>query len=150
TGILFKTYEEETTSTGTLKYSPDLRRDWTCAQYSYGTAVSNPNKDRTASVGIYNMDLGKWRREFEVLTPKHGTFTPQNFPLLRYSDILLMYAEAENEVNGVTEEAKNAVNLVRKRAYGKFLNGSILKRIAVTNGGSGYVTATPPKVIISG
>ncbi len=150
TGLLFKTFEEETTSTGTLKYSPDLRRDWTCAQYSYGTAVNNPNRDRTASVGIYNMDLGKWRREFEILTPKHGTFTPQNFPLLRYSDILLMYAEAENEVNGVTEEAKNAVNLIRKRAYGKLLNNNILKRIAVTNGGSGYLTATPPKVIISG
>lgn len=150
TGLLFKAYEEETGSAGTLKYSPDLRRDWTCVQYTFGTAVSNPDWNKTASVGIYNMDLGKWRREFETLTPKHSTFTPQNFPLLRYSDILLMYAEAENEINGVTEEAKAAINLVRKRAYGKLLNGSVLKRIAVTNGGSGYVTATPPKVIISG
>lgn len=150
TGLLFKAYEQDETSTSTLKYSPDLRRDWTCVQYTYGTAVSNPNKNRTASVGIYNMDLGKWRREFEILTPKHATYTPQNFPLLRYSDILLMLAEAENEIKGVTDSAKWAVNLVRERAYGKKLNGEILKKITITNGGSGYVTATPPKVIISG
>jgi len=150
TGLLFNTYESDPTTTGALKYSPDLRRDWTCVQYTFGTAVSNPDRVRTAITNIYNMDLGKWRREFETLTPKHGTYTPENFPLLRYSDILLMYAEAENEIKGVTEDAKNAVNLVRKRAYGKFLNGSVLKRISVTNGGSGYVTATPPKVTISG
>lgn len=150
TGLLFNAYERDETSTGTLKHSPDLRRDWTCVQYSYGTAASNPDRNRTASIGIYNMDLGKWRREFETLTPKHGTYTPQNFPLLRYSDILLMLAEAENEVKGVTDSAKWAVNTVRERAYGKKLNGSILKKITVTSGGSGYVTATPPKVVITG
>lgn len=150
TGLLFKAYEEEVGSVGTLKYSPDLRRDWTCVQYTFGTAVSNPDWNKIGSVGIYNMDLGKWRREFETLVPKHSTFTPQNFPLLRYSDILLMYAEAENELNGVTDEAKTAVNQVRERAYGKLLNGAILKRIAISNGGSGYVVATPPKVKISG
>lgn len=36
--------------------------------------------------------------------------------VLRYADILLMYAEAENEVDGPTVDAYNAVNLVRARA----------------------------------
>lgn len=150
TGLLFKTYEYDETSSGTLKYSPDLRRDWTCVQYWFGSASNNPNRNRLPRLNIYNMDMGKWRREFEMLTPKHATYTSQNFPLLRYSDVLLMYAEAENEVNGVTERAKDALNLVRKRAYGKLLEGMILQKISVTNGGSGYNSDAPPKVVISG
>ncbi|MBV6639332.1 MAG: RagB/SusD family nutrient uptake outer membrane protein, partial [Cyclobacteriaceae bacterium] len=39
-----------------------------------------------------------------------------NWPLRRYSDVLLMYAEAENEVNGPTTAALDAVNMVRRRA----------------------------------
>lgn len=36
--------------------------------------------------------------------------------LMRYAHVLLMLAEAENEANGPTEKAYNAVNLVRVRA----------------------------------
>ena len=37
-----------------------------------------------------------------------------NFPLIRYADVLLMYAEAANELN-MRDEARNAVNQVRQR-----------------------------------
>lgn len=41
-----------------------------------------------------------------------------NYPVIRYADVLLMYAEALNELNGgPTEEAYNAVNQVRERAH---------------------------------
>lgn len=40
---------------------------------------------------------------------------PNNHRVMRYSDVLLMYAEAENEVNGPAE-AYSAINLVRARA----------------------------------
>lgn len=150
TGLLFKTYEADSSTTTTLRYSPDLRRDWTCVQYTYGTAASNPNWNRTATTGIYDMGMGKWKREFETLTPKNPTYTPQNFPLLRFSDVLLMYAEAENEISPLSQSAIDAVNLVRSRAYGKMQAGNHIKEITVTAGGTGYVTATPPKVVISG
>jgi hypothetical protein len=39
------------------------------------------------------------------------------FPLLRFSEVILMYAEAENEVNGATTLAYNALNAVRIRSY---------------------------------
>jgi hypothetical protein len=39
--------------------------------------------------------------------------------ILRYADVLLMYAEAENELNGPTASAYNAINQVRRRGYGK-------------------------------
>ena len=39
-----------------------------------------------------------------------------NVYAIRYADILLMYAEAENQLNGPTSEALNAFNAVRTRA----------------------------------
>lgn len=46
-----------------------------------------------------------------------SAFSHENdFPLLRYSEILLIKAEAENELNGPTAEALAAFNQVRARA----------------------------------
>lgn len=39
-----------------------------------------------------------------------------NFDVMRYSEVLLMYAEAINEINGPTAEAYAAINAVRARA----------------------------------
>ncbi|MFB0497447.1 hypothetical protein ABID99_003684 [Mucilaginibacter sp. OAE612] len=39
-----------------------------------------------------------------------------NFMIIRYADVLLMYAEAINEVNGPTPDAYDAINQVRTRA----------------------------------
>ena len=41
-----------------------------------------------------------------------------NFMVIRYADVLLMYAEALNELNGPTTEAYNAINQIRARARG--------------------------------
>lgn len=57
----------------------------------------------------------KFRREYEPTAKKNKNNTPINFPVLRYSDVLLMVAEAENEVNGPAEAYKY-INEVRKRA----------------------------------
>lgn len=39
-----------------------------------------------------------------------------NYPLIRYADVLLIYAEAQNEVGGPTVDAYNALKLIRDRA----------------------------------
>ncbi|WP_194768613.1 RagB/SusD family nutrient uptake outer membrane protein [Tamlana sp. I1] len=39
-----------------------------------------------------------------------------NYRMMRYADVLLMFAEAENEANGPTALAYNAINQVRDRA----------------------------------
>ncbi len=46
-----------------------------------------------------------------------------NWMVLRYADVLLMYAEAENEINGPTQAAYDAVNSIRKRARDENQNG---------------------------
>jgi hypothetical protein len=46
-----------------------------------------------------------------------GLDADNDWIVIRYADVLLMYAEAENEINGPAI-AKDYVNLVRRRAYG--------------------------------
>lgn len=68
---------------------------------------ANKNRNRAAA---------KYRREYEA-DKKSKNDTSINFPLLRYSDILLMIAEAENEVNhGPNDLAYECINAVRERA----------------------------------
>lgn len=127
--------------------SEDERRDWAIAPYkTEGTpAIETP----FLNTQIYERSSGKWRRELEVVLPKAKNWGPINYPLLRYSDILLMYAEADNMVNQYpSPEAIEAVNTVRRRAYGKNLPFESLRMVSMTNGGTGYTSA--PTIAISG
>lgn len=64
-------------------------------------------------------NTGKFRREviYEGQKTSKSLFTGINFPILRYSDVLLMYAEAVNERDGSpSQEAYDCIKLVRDRA----------------------------------
>lgn len=41
---------------------------------------------------------------------------PNNFILIRYADVLLMYAEAKNELSGPDQSVYSAINYIRERA----------------------------------
>ncbi|WP_316811774.1 RagB/SusD family nutrient uptake outer membrane protein [Pedobacter heparinus] len=100
----------------------DLRRDWAIATYTLNASGVKAN---IAATNIYARNCAKWRREYEVVSPKNKNYTPTNFQILRYADVLLMLAEAENEVNnGPNAIAVNALNEVRRRGYGKLLAGA--------------------------
>ena len=91
----------------------DARRDVTCARYQ----IIN---DTIAACGSStNMFVGKWDRSWATkeLGSTSSKGTGINWPLMRYSDVLLMLAEAENELNGPTTIAKNALTTVRARAF---------------------------------
>ncbi len=131
---------------GTALIPLDARRDWSIATYNL-LGANTPTAPLRVSLlnntNLYERNPGKWRREFELVLPRNRIITPQNFPLLRYSEVLLIYAEAVNEIDGSTTDAKNAINAVRRRP---FILG--VKSIAVNSGGSGYTTA--PIVTITG
>ena len=61
----------------------------------------------------------KWCRLWLKSSPGSSSSkgTGINWPLMRWSDVLLMEAEAENELNGPTSTAKSALTEVRARAY---------------------------------
>ena len=118
-GKLFRSYGVDATSVLTPKACLDTRRDWNCANYSWGTGTTGV---KTTLTNYFQYGMGKFRREYEVIMPKNKNYSPANFPVLRYADILLMQAEAENELNGPTAIAYNAINQVRRRGFGFPLN----------------------------
>lgn len=97
----------------------DLRRDWAIAPYGYGNNLARVYRTNKQ---IYQRNCGKWRRSYETKLPKDKNATPTNFPILRYADVLLMLAEAENMVNGPTAVAYDAINQVRRRGFGVPVN----------------------------
>jgi hypothetical protein len=94
--------------------SGDTRRDVTCAPY-------NINADMTiAARTLQTMVDGKFRRDWIPNTVQSSAqYFGLNWPMIRYSDVLLMFAEADNELNGApSAEAKAAFEKVRTRAFG--------------------------------
>ncbi len=110
---LFNAYVDNT-----LLVSRDTRRDWSIAPYKLTTTNGLTSRVNWPITSVYNRNVAKWRREYEVGNNKQKNNTTINFGILRYSDVLLMKAEAENEVNGPDSAAYLAVNQVRRRAYG--------------------------------
>lgn len=102
----------------------DRRRDWCIGSFTYNptTLLEQP----VASTEIWNRYCAKFRRAHEVNGSKQNNATPINFPMLRYSDVLLMYAEAHfNNMNanaGDHDFAMECFNKVRRRGFGFNVN----------------------------
>lgn len=96
----------------------DCRRDVTI-----GVFEINENSQKILNAANAFTDA-KFRKSW---TAFNGSSTSQNFavnwPLLRFADILLMYAEADNEVNGAPSAAAiEALREVQRRAYAGYEN----------------------------
>ncbi len=95
----------------------DLRRDVTIAAYF-------TNLDGTKVLQkLIALPSGKFRRDWitnPVISPTNAVqYFGINWPILRFSDVLLMYAETENEINnGPTAAGIAAFNQVRLRGFG--------------------------------
>lgn len=85
------------------------------APYVYDNVSTNESE--LAAPAIRN--CGKFRREtiYEGVMDSKRLYTTINYPILRYSDVLLMYAEAYNELNATPSvKAYECVKEVRTRA----------------------------------
>lgn len=96
----------------------DKRRNATCSLYYWywNDATGRLEQKMSTYNKIY---ISKWSK-LDMKTPQ-GVLSEQNtginFPILRYADALLMLAETEYELNGVTDAAREALKTVRKRAF---------------------------------
>ena len=90
----------------------DTRRDVTCVNFKW----TKTNDIEPA--GISKWYFGKYRFEWMDKSPYTGGNDDGIKPVvMRYSDILLMAAEIENELNGPSASAKSWLQEVRARAY---------------------------------
>ncbi|MDE5890846.1 MAG: RagB/SusD family nutrient uptake outer membrane protein [Bacteroidales bacterium] len=136
--------EDRTEDESELDYITDKRQEWNMPPYNYAGNTSHPpygsgltegvslasydktpyvydnvstSNDPLAAPAIRN--CGKYRREveYEGVKTSKSLYTTINYPILRYSDVMLMYAEAVNEYNGTpSQEAYDMVKEIRDRA----------------------------------
>ena len=96
----------------------DTRRDVTCTSYSIYFLNKGAAGDTFVDVGTtYSCIMhGKFRIPWCV-EPQEAAKRNLNIPVMRYADVLLMYAETQNYLNnGPTQAAKDALKQVRDRA----------------------------------
>lgn len=91
----------------------DKRRDVCISRVGF-TSDTEQN-----TLAITGLAVGKWNRLLLKTSPgaTSSKGTGINWPILRYADVLLMFAEAENELNGPTALAKQMLAKVRARAF---------------------------------
>jgi len=79
----------------------------------------NMVKQGSAYPTIYEHQVGKWRREYEINLPtvRLQSYTSCNFPIIRYADVLLMAAEAGLQTGNISSTIEY-YNQVRRRAFG--------------------------------
>lgn len=105
-----------------LKETGDHRKWWNLADFTWSKDEVNKKVNKTmltkAQLDADNRKAcpGKWRAEYDPVRPWARNNSSINFPIVRYSDVLLMFAEAENEISGPTQAAVDAINEVRGRA----------------------------------
>jgi hypothetical protein len=126
----------------------DQRRDFSIATYAINSLgnklpLLTTKQDETWTVG-------KWSREYQTNSTQERVYTHINWVIMRYSDLLLMRAEVENELNeGPNSIAYDAINQVRKRAFGADIQGSRIV-IDLKTKGTGYTSAANVLIQITG
>jgi hypothetical protein len=87
-------------------------------QFYYKTYTLSQDRNTTVDLGGYYI-----YKHFDTEAHLTTTSSSLNWPLIRYAEVLLTYAEAINEVSGPTPEAYEAVNKIRRRAELPELSG---------------------------
>jgi len=99
------------TSAGLLQYSYYPAKD--SAKVRLGTDGYQPTDVLRYDAHLYGSKLMKFR---DHTTPVNGSRSDYNWPFIRYAEVLLIYAEAANEVNnGPTSDAIDEVEKLNSR-----------------------------------
>lgn len=95
-------YDTDGTTLKKVEYEGDPNGDW----YFFAYKFRHPLTEQERGAGWAN-----WSN-------------PINFPITRYADVLLEYAEAELRSTGLTAKGLECVNMVRRRGFGKPIDHS--------------------------
>lgn len=99
----------------------DTRRDVTVVPYKVAKNATLNVMEQSISSGILGFNIGKWRAEW-IKTQISGTDDGVSPVILRYADVLLMFAEADLFLGG--NEGKEYFNMVRRRAFNQALTAA--------------------------
>lgn len=119
---------------------PGINGDYSDAWHAegglYGTfSIEDKRLNTTFTIGMVSPVDGKY---YKLAKPQFNKYydesvvgnqsqSSKNLPIIRYAEILLILAEAENEINGPTAVAHTAINKVRVRAGISHIGIDLLK-----------------------
>ncbi len=85
---------------------------------NYTTSINIKNND-TRAVNTYASYNGLlWKKGVDESWITNAFKIEPDYVIIRYADVLLMYAEAKIEANKIDDSVLDAINMVRARAYG--------------------------------
>ncbi|RAJ26362.1 RagB/SusD family nutrient uptake outer membrane protein [Pedobacter cryoconitis] len=87
-------------------------------QFFFTKFTNQDNRNQEVELGGYFL-----YKLFDVVAQTTTANSDLNWSLIRYADVLLIYAEASNEVSGPGAKAYESINLIRKRARLPELSG---------------------------
>jgi hypothetical protein len=87
-------------------------------EFYYTSFTSNANRSQTVEFGFYHIF-----KFFDMDAHLHTSRSSLNYPLMRYADVVLTFAEAQNESGTASEEAYYWLNQIRRRAELNELSG---------------------------
>ncbi len=88
----------------------------TVTEYSTGKTVSNNDNRVINQYASFNGLL--WKKGVDESWLQNSFQTDKNEIIMRYAEVLLIYAEAKIEMNDIDQSVLDAINKVRARAYG--------------------------------
>ena len=130
-----------------------IRMKWTNARILINAATGGYSIVSAVSTNP-PVSAAKFRR-YPVRSPGFVLQTNDydvNWPIFRYSEVALIYAEASNEINGPNQLAINALNLLRSRARNTNVGGihrDILPRSLTLQRSIGLVDLTLTNSLVS-
>jgi hypothetical protein len=133
--------------------SDSIRMKWTNARILINAATGGYSIVSAVSTNP-PVSAAKFRR-YPVRSPGFVLQTNDydvNWPIFRYSEVALIYAEASNEINGPNQLAINALNLLRSRARNTNVGGihrDILPRSLTLQRSVGLVDLTLTNSLVS-
>lgn len=80
-------------------------------EFYYTSYTLRDDRTKTLQLGDYYL-----YKHFDEVAQTNTRSSSMNWPILRYAEVLLIFAEASNEANGPNSEAYAAVNQIRSRA----------------------------------
>ena len=101
-----------------------IRMQWTNARILINASTGSYTKVSAVSNNP-PVSAAKFRR-YPVRSPGFALQTYDydvNWPIFRYAEVLLIFAEASNEINGPTQEAIDVLNMLRSRARNTNIGG---------------------------
>lgn len=78
---------------------------------TFTTGMTSPTDGK-----YYALAKPQFNKYYDETVVGNQSQSAKNTPIIRYAEVLLIFAEAENELNGPTKEARDAINAVRTRA----------------------------------